>query len=288
MKWIMSLFVVLSLSCFSNEYKIEPVKDNVYRFNTGHYYSVFMITESAAFVTDPINSDAAQWLNAEIKRRFNVPIKYLAYSHNHIDHTQGGGFLADSTTQVIAHRYADEDLRWTDAPTRMADITFAQELKVNMGSNSVELVYHGPNNGRGSVSMRFMPANVLYIVDWIVLGRMPYQDLQGYDIHGMIRSTEEVLAMAPFDVLVGGHANMGTRDDVKYYLSYIKALYDGVRDGMLSGLSVEEIQQQLTLSEFKSLPMFAQWREANIAGVHRMLMDQSYFNFRPDIKNNKD
>ncbi|WP_462160088.1 MBL fold metallo-hydrolase [Pseudoalteromonas sp. GB56] len=106
MKWIMSLFVVLSLSCFSSEYKIEPVKDNVYRFNAGHYYSVFMITESAAFVTDPINSDAANWLNAEIKRRFNVPIKYMAYSHNHIDHTQGGDSLADSSTQVIAHRYA--------------------------------------------------------------------------------------------------------------------------------------------------------------------------------------
>jgi glyoxylase-like metal-dependent hydrolase (beta-lactamase superfamily II) len=266
----------------SREYRIERMKDNVYRFTAGHYRTVFMATEAGLFVTDPIDDEAAAWLRAELARRFDVPIRYLAYSHNHVDHVLGGDVLADEQTTVIAHEDAAADLEWTRVPTRLPDLTFRDELTVELGDSRVELRYHGPNNGRGSVSMRFLPANVLFVVDWIVVGRMPYQDLPGYDIHGMIRSTREVLAGEPFDLFVGGHADAGTREDVARALGYLEALYSAVLEGMLAGKSLETLQAEIRLPEYADLRMYEEWLPLNVAGVHRTLIDMSYLDRRED------
>ncbi|MFI2812152.1 MULTISPECIES: MBL fold metallo-hydrolase [Microbulbifer] len=265
------------------EYRIDPVKANVYRFTAGSYRSVFMVTNAGIFLADPISAAAAQWLHGELSRRFEKPVRYMAYSHNHVDHTLGGEVFARGGTTIIAHQYAAEDLAWTRVPTALPDITFRERLTVNLGEGQVRLRYHGPNNGRGSVSMRFMPANVLFVVDWIVVGRMPYRDLPGYDIHGMIRSTREVLAGEPFDVFVGGHAGTGDREDVQRYLTYLQALYDAVRDGMLAGKSLQALQVEIRLPEFRDLEMYDEWLPLNIAGVYRTLEDMSYLKMREDV-----
>lgn len=282
MKVLFSLILWLGIcgALAATEYSIEKVKGNVYRFSAGHYHSVFMVTERGIFVTDPINADAAAYLIKELNERFEQPVKYLAYSHNHVDHALGGDVIAKDKVEVIAHEYADEDLRWSQTPTALPTITFNDELTVKLGEHSVEMKYYGPNNGRGSVSMRFMPENVLFVADWIVLDRMPYQTLPGYDIHGMIRSTKAVLEEKPFDVFVGAHAEMGTRKDVERYLSYLEALYAEVRDGMLAGKSLETLQQDIKLDEFSDLKMYNEWLPQNIEGVYKTLNEQSYFDRR--------
>ena len=284
--FMMLLFLFHSISVAAEDkpaYKIEHMKDNVYRFTAGHYHSVFMVTKEGLFLTDPISEKAALYLRGALKDRFNVPIRYLAYSHNHVDHILGGQILADKCVTVVAHEYAAEDIKWTRIPTAIPNLTFHEKLTIELGDSRVELRYHGPNNGRGSVSMRFMPASVLYVVDWIVIGRMPYRDLLGYDIHGMIRSTREVLAGEPFDLFIGGHADTGTRKDVKRYLSYLEALYAAVRDGMLAGKTLERLQSEIRLPEYADLRMYEEWLPLNVAGVYKTLVEMSYFNFRPDI-----
>ena len=265
------------------DYQIERMKDNVYRFTAGTYRSVFMATDEGLFLTDPISPEAAAWLRDELAERFDAPVRVLAYSHNHVDHTLGGDVLAGEGVTVIAHEYAAEDLRWTRVPTALPTVTFRDELAVTLGDSRVEMRYHGPNNGRGSVSFRFEPAGVLYVVDWIVVGRMPYRDLLGYDIHGMIRSTREVLDGPDFDLFVGGHAEAGTRADVERYLSYLEALYAAVRDGMLAGKTLETLQAEIRLPEYADLRMYDEWLPLNVAGVYETLVETSYFNFRPDL-----
>lgn len=283
----MRLFIMLGLLLMhplglanTTDYRIEQVKDNVYRFSTGHYHSVFMVADNGVFVTDPINPAAAKYLKQQIKQRFDKPIRYLAYSHNHVDHTLGGEVIADDSMEVIAHEYAAEDLEWTQTPTAMPTQTFYDHLTVKLGDSWVELDYYGPNNGRGNVSMRFMPANVMFVADWVVVGRMPYQDLPGYDIHGMIRSTKALLQRPAFDVFVGAHAQMGTAHDVQYYLNYLQDLYAAVRDGMLAGKSLPQLQQEITLDQYQQLGLYEQWLPLNIEGVYRTLNDMSYFDRR--------
>ena len=266
------------------DYQIEVMRENVYRFTAGNYRSVFMVTDDGLFLTDPISAPAATWLRAELERRFGLPIRYVAYSHNHVDHSAGGQAFAGDGAVFIAHERAAEDLRWTRAPTQLPDLTFSDDLTVTLGGSEVRLRYHGPNNGRGSVSMHFLPADVLYVVDWIVVGRMPYRDLLGYDIHGMIRSTREVLDGPDFALFVGGHAEAGTREDVARYLGYLEALYAAVRDGMLEGKTLDTLQAEIRLPAYADLRMYDAWLPLNVKGVYDTLVEQSYFDFRPDLE----
>ena len=277
------LLPVVAFAQDAPEYQIERMKENVYRFTAGTYRSVFMVTAEGIVATDPISDVAATWLRTELAARFDVPVRFLLYSHNHVDHTLGGDVLADDETTVIAHEYAAEDLRWTRVPTALPSVTFRDEMTVELGDSRVTMRYHGPNNGRGSVSMRFEPAGVLYVVDWIVVGRMPYRDLLGYDVHGMIRSTREVLDGPGFDLFVGGHAEAGTREDVERSLGYLEALYAAVRDGMLEGKTLETLQAEIRLPEYADLRMYEEWLPLNVAGVYETLVETSYFNFRPDL-----
>lgn len=288
MKYKYALLISLLLMAFTSgadttKYSIEHVKDNVYRFTAGHYHSAFMITDAGIFIADPINTEAASWLKTELKKRFDVPVRYMAYSHNHIDHTAGGKIFADDKVTVLAHDLAAKDLHITRAPTAMPDLTFTDELTVHLGGSSVELRYYGNNNGRGNVSMRFMPANVLFVVDWIVIGRMPYKNLLGYDIQGMIDSTRAVLADRPFDIFVGGHADMGNTKDIEIYLRYLESLYVSVLDGMLEGKELKTLQTEIKLPEYSDFRMYEEWLPLNVEGVYNSLIETSYFNFRPDV-----
>lgn len=273
---------VLPVSAMADDYAIEQVKDNVYRFTAGKYHSAFMVTDAGIFVTDPINGQAARWLKKELQRRFDTPIKFMAYSHNHLDHVQGGEVLDSESVTVIAHHEAARDLRWSKAPTAMPDLSFSEALTITLGDSEVQLQYHGPNNGRGSVSMRFMPANVLYVVDWILLGRMPYRDLPGYDIHGMRVSTDAILQQ-PFETFIGGHGEIGDYHDVVAYQEYLEDLFNAVRDGMLTGNNLATLQSEIHLDDYRHLDRFDDWRPLNIKAVYETLLEQSYFHLRDGV-----
>lgn len=279
------LFCGLTYSAVSQDepdYKIEEMRDGIFRFTAGHYRSVFLVTEEGILLTDPIDEKAATWLKGELESRFEIPVRYVIYSHNHVDHVYGGEVFAADGVEFISHHLAREDLVRTKAATQIPEIVFEEEMSIFLGDAEVRLKYHGSNNGRGSVSMMFEPAKVLFVVDWIVLGRMPYKNLKGYDIHGMIDSTREVLEM-DFDVLVGGHAEMGTRADVERYLAYLEALYAAVRDGMLKGKSLETLQSEIRLDEFSDFANYEEWLPLNIEGVFDTLNDQSYMDMRSDV-----
>jgi flavorubredoxin len=64
---------------------ITHITGDLYRFQNNFHFSVFLVTSEGIIVTDPIDKDAATWLKAELKKRFDKPIKYLIYSHDHRD-----------------------------------------------------------------------------------------------------------------------------------------------------------------------------------------------------------
>lgn len=266
----------------AQNYQIEQIRGNVYRFTAGNYRSVFMETDEGIVVSDPISKEAATWLKQELAERFNKPIRYVVYSHNHPDHVYGGEVFDGEGVQFISHQLAREDLVHTKAKTRIPNLVFEDEMVLYVGDSLVRLRYHGRNNGRGSISMLFEPAGVLHVVDWIVLGRMPYKDLQGYDIQGTIDSTKEVLNL-DFDIFVGGHAETGQKEDIRRYLNYLQTLYNSVRDGILAGKDLNTLQQEIRLDDYRDLPMYEEWLPLNIKGVYQTLVNESYLLRRSDV-----
>ncbi|GGC42368.1 hypothetical protein GCM10011371_32210 [Novosphingobium marinum] len=263
---------------------IEPVAQDLYRWTSGSYRSMFLVHEDGIVVTDPLNAEAARWLKGQLEERYpGKPVSHLIYSHDHPDHTYGASELADEDTLVVSQRLARNTLVETKAQTLVPTVVFDERMTLLPDwDQEIRLRYHGSNNGRGSISMMFRPQNVLHIVDWVVIGRLPYRNLKGYDLPGMIESTRQVLEL-DFDRFVGGHAEMGHKDDVRRYLGYLEALHDGVRDGILAGHSLDRIKRDVALSDYSDLAHFEEWRELNIEGAYNQLVDGAYMLMRPDV-----
>ncbi|MGI1669750.1 MAG: MBL fold metallo-hydrolase [Neptuniibacter sp.] len=264
------------------DYRIENITGNIYRFVDDRHRSVFAVTSEGIIVTDPLNPKAAKWLNKKLKQRFDKPVKYIIYSHNHSDHIYGAAEFDDPGITIISHHLTQQDIIRTRTRTLTPERTFTDAMTVELGDTQLELRYHGPNDGRGSISMLFKPEKVLFVVDWIVVGRMPWQRLWSYDIRGMINSTEEVLEL-DFDYFVGGHAEIGNKADVANYLNYLQQLENAVIDGIHNAQTLEQIQEQVHLPEYQHLPFYKQWLHLNVAGVYERLMEESGMGWRPDI-----
>ena len=67
------------------------------------------------------------------------------------------------TTNVIFSFWLSMPYLRNDVLYLHADTVFDDEKVIELGGKSVLLRYHGPNDGRGSISMLFRPAKVLAI-----------------------------------------------------------------------------------------------------------------------------
>lgn len=254
---------------------ITDLGHNIYRFQDGHYYSVFIVGKKGLLLTDPINRQAATWLRAEIRERFgDLPVQYVVYSHNHPDHVSGGEIFKDPATTIIAHEKNAQALRDHHVPTAYPGLTFSDRLRIDFEGRAIDLAYYGPNNGEGNISLYVPDAKFLFVVDWIVLKRLPWREMYYYDLEGSIASLRQVLKL-DFDLVSPGHSVTGGKQDVRDFLSYLETLRSAVLDGMNEGKTLEQMQASIRLPQFAHYANYEAWLPLNIKGAYEQLERRS-------------
>jgi glyoxylase-like metal-dependent hydrolase (beta-lactamase superfamily II) len=102
--------------------QIQRVAGDLYRANNGNWWTVFLVTPDGIVLGDPINLQFSTWLKGELDQRFDVPVRYVVYSHSHFDHASGGAVFAD-TAHFVAHEnmLRNMDGRYPQMPGDMVD-----------------------------------------------------------------------------------------------------------------------------------------------------------------------
>ena len=111
------------------EYKgqeIGKLTGDIYYARMDDYVSVFMVTSEGIVLVEPIGTEFATWLKAEITRRFQAPVKYVIYSHSHWDHASGGAVYAD-TARFIGHENILKNISLPPANTPLPGNVRAQD-----------------------------------------------------------------------------------------------------------------------------------------------------------------
>jgi glyoxylase-like metal-dependent hydrolase (beta-lactamase superfamily II) len=246
---------------------ITKIAGELYRFQNNFHYSVFLVTPAGIIVTDPIDADAAAWLKAELAKRFNVPIRYLIYSHDHRDHIAGGAVFADTAT-VVAHENAKAVIIGEKRPTAVPNLTFSDKMAIELGGKTVELSYVGRNHSDNSVVMHFPAERALFAVDFIPVRAVAFRDFPDAYVTDWIESLKRVEAM-DFDILVPGHGPLGTKDDVRAYRGYMEELYTAVLEAVRAGKSVDEMKQSIRLEKYKDWARYNEFLPLNIEGMYK-------------------
>ncbi len=244
---------------------ITQISGDLYRFQNNFHYSVFLVTEAGVIVTDPINREAAEWLKAEIAERFGKPIKYLIYSHDHVDHSAGGEVFAETAT-VVAHENAKAAIIGEKRPTAVPDITFSDRLTITLGGKTVELSYLGRGHSDNMIVMNFPAERSLFAVDFIPVKSLPYKTLSDAYFPDWIDAIRQVEAM-DFDTLVPGHGPIGVKADAAAQRAYLEDLYGAVLEAARAGLSVDEMKETIKLEAYQDWAQYEAWLPLNIEGV---------------------
>jgi glyoxylase-like metal-dependent hydrolase (beta-lactamase superfamily II) len=110
--------------------EIGKLTGDVYFARMDDYVSVFMVTPDGIVLVEPIGTEMAAWLKAELGRRFMVPVKYVIYSHSHWDHASGGGVYAD-TARFIGHENMLKNIAMPPPGTPLPQNARAQDTNGN-------------------------------------------------------------------------------------------------------------------------------------------------------------
>lgn len=250
--------------------EISKVAGEIYRFRNNNHYSIFVVTVAGIIVTDPINAAAATWLKGELARNWpNRPVKFLVYSHDHADHSSGGEVFADTAT-VVAHQNAKDVIVGEKRPTAVPQVTFTEQLTVELGGTVMELNYVGRNHSNNSVVMRFPREKVAFAVDFIPVNAVSFRDFPDAYIDEWIESLRRVEAME-FDILAPGHGPLGTKANVTAFRGYLEDLRAQVLAAARAGKSLEDTKKSVDLSKYKEWGGFEQMSQLNIEGMYRMV-----------------
>lgn len=275
MRRSVSLFTIAALSAGSAlaqsgevTRNLTEVTGDVWRFDNNFHVSMVVVTEDGAVVTDSINSEAAAWLENEIRDRFGKEVSYMLPSHSHGDHGSGGEVFSDTAT-IIAHENYQKAVGQEFGPTAPADILFSDTLSLDHGGKRFELTYVGAGHGDDMVVTVVRPENVAFVVDIVSPKRLPWRDSTSA-IDGMIGQVQAVSGL-DFEILVPGHSVNGTMEDVTETLAYLNELRSKVMAEIDAGKSLEEIVSTVTMPDYKDWANYAEWLPLNVEGTVKAL-----------------
>lgn len=253
---------------------IEHVAGDLYRAQNNQHYTVFLVTPEGIVVSDPINVEFAAWLEDELGDRFDVPVRYVLYSHHHWDHASGGDVFAD-TAELVGHESMPSLVERQAAESPQADVEapdqlFGDRRTITLGGKRVEMIHVGPAHSEDLTVLRFPEERAVFLVDFVSVKRLPFQTLPGYDIDQVVDTIGRVEAL-DFEIAVGGHGDIGTKQDVADHRVYLEELRAAVQAGIDAGHSLEQIRASVTMDDYSDWGAYEQWLPLNVEGMHRIL-----------------
>jgi glyoxylase-like metal-dependent hydrolase (beta-lactamase superfamily II) len=254
--------------------KVEGT-ENVYIFRNGNHQAMFIVTKDGVIATDPIAygrpTGGQQYLD-EIKKVTDKPVKYVIYSHHHLDHIAGGKAFKDAGARIVAHKNATARLKaLKDANTIVPDESVGDKGRtIRLGGTTLQLAYTGRNHSDSSLVMFLPKEKLIFAVDFNQLGSVPSRlavnDSYPTEWEASLKRT---LALA-WDRMIPGHPGpndrLGTRQDMEQQLAFMTELSAEVKKAADAGKCFDPASKEVRLPQYATLRGYEQNIEWN---VHR-------------------
>jgi cyclase len=230
----------------------------------------WLATPDAAVVVDTQFPDTAKACLEAVTAKGRRQVDLLLNTHHHGDHTGGNGVFRPVTTRIVAHarvpalqKQAAAQQPQGGGDVVVADTTFEQTWKADVGDEVVQAVHYGPAHTGGDAVITFQKAQVTHMGDLMFRERHPFIDRPaGASIRNWITTLERVVGDVPRDTIyIFGHAKAdvpvtGSATEVRAFRDYLSAVLEFTTKAMKAGQSRDAI------TATKALPGFEDYQEA--------------------------
>ncbi len=184
-----------------------PVAERLYGFKHGFNRALIVDSGEGLAVIDTFSPRLTAVLREELARRFpGVPVRWVFYSHHHLDHIRGAAALAPA--EIVAHAdlmrfVADfpEQARQVAPPTR----TVEGDQVLQLGAVEMHMLFMPDSHSRTLYAFHFPAQRVVLAPDMAFVRSFPPFGLPDWYYPGYMRALDRIAAL-DFDTIVPSHA----------------------------------------------------------------------------------
>ena len=243
---------------------IQKISESVYRWGSDNQYGAYIVGSEAIAVVDGhyCLSGTMQWLKDEIAKRHVVPVKYIILSHDHPDHICNSQVFEDTAigigqTNILQHIVREK------RPSIVPDITFDESMNLLLGGVTVKLLYFGPSHSDNLIQIHIPDDKVMIAVDF-AKGRSLFPDYRDMDVHSTLRILKLLGNIGDVEIVLPGHGPVTDQQNFHDQHRYLQALRDEVLNHMVTGRSLAEIRELVTMAEFSDYAGYDRWLDQNV------------------------
>ncbi|HEV2490386.1 MAG TPA: MBL fold metallo-hydrolase [Candidatus Acidoferrales bacterium] len=230
----------------------------------------FIIGSDGVAVVDTFeNTAASQMLLDEIRKKTNLPIRFVINTHYHIDHVAGNNIFAAAGATILAQENVrawerTENLKFFGPQIKpeqkqmveslgLPTLTYKNRVDLYLGTRHVIVVSLPGHTGGDSVL--FIPdANIVFCGDLFWKHTLP--NLIDASTKPWIETLDAMLSRHPEATFVPGHGEVGKAQDVRDFRDYLVALREAVGQAQSAGKSGDVLLDDVLA---KLQPKYADW-----------------------------
>ncbi len=234
-------------------FNIKMLRNNVGIFTERGGTIGFLLTSEGIVVIDSQFPDTSAHLIEELKKKGDVPFRYLLNTHHHGDHSGGNIAFKGLVEHVMAHenslinqKAVAERQKATDKQF-YPDQTFDKKLKLKLAGEKIEGHYFGPGHTNGDAVYHFQQANIMHLGDLLFNKRHPFVDRStGANMRNWISVLEKIQKEGSKDTLyIFGHSlnageETGSAENLKKFQDYLDKVLRFAEAEIKRGVTKEE------------------------------------------------
>jgi glyoxylase-like metal-dependent hydrolase (beta-lactamase superfamily II) len=258
-----------------------------------HYHhsesnNAFLVTDEGVLLIDTRqHPKRAEELLATIRKYTDKPVRWVVNTHAHGDHYFGNSVFKREGATFVAHRdtagmmkaqfdremkrrmgyFRQRQYDSREVKLVLPDVTYDSRMTITLGGRTVEILYLGAGQNPGDTFVYFPKERVLYAGGPFSKASWPNPSFTP-SMQGWVGVLNKIAAM-DVDKYLGGHGDIGTKEDVLAEARMLNDFDAGMRAAVAKGMSRDEIIKNIRFEKYK-----------DVRNYYRMnLFISSYYHF---------
>ena len=233
------------------------VSDHVYMLQGAGGNIGASVGEDGVFIIDDQFAPLSAKIIEALKTLSDKPLKFVANTHFHGDHTGGNINMTKEGAIIIAHQNVRKRMllpKKDGSNTELSAlpiITFNDQMSLFINGENVAAIHVSNAHTDGDTLLYFTESNVLHTGDTYFNGRYPYIDLNsGGSVKGYINAARKGLMLIDQDTkIIPGHGQLSKQSEYKAFLEMLVDLESKITKAIIEGKTQEEIKNDSDITK---------------------------------------